>query len=432
MRPSKLLLILLLAWIGVGILESIFLTELPFWMVFGGILVVLAFLDGVTIFFHKPIELTRKIPTRMALGIADKISIDLKNNSKSSIKVRVFDSIPSTGEAPDLPWKGKLPASSTIRFDYPLRMLERGRWDIAPAQIEWRSPMGFWLWKKTVGETDVLKVYPNYEPTIRYALLALANQQSQMGIRPRNLLGMSKEFLQLRDYQEGDVLSQIDWKATSRHLSLISREYQEQKDQSLILMLDTGRRMRAMDGELAHFDHCLNAVLLVSYLALQHDDQISILGFGGSTRWLPPVKGSAAMPKVLDHLYDYETTTDPSDFSAAAERLLALQKRRSMVVMVSNLRGEDESDLLPAIEILRERHLVIVTSLREQSITKTMETPVETNEEALLYGATSNYLEERQQMIEKLRNRGVTVVDTPTDDLPIAISNAYLEVRKST
>lgn len=432
MRPSKLLLLLLVLWIIVGIVDSLNLTELPVWSVFGAVLLGLAIVDCAMLFLLKTVQLSRQVPPRMALGIVDEIVIDVKNLNKQSIELRIFDAIPSVGEAPELPLTGKAHPISTSRFKYKLRMLERGLWDLEPAHVEWRSPMGFWLRKKSIGVTDQLKVYPNYEPTIRYAVLALANQQSQMGISSRNLLGMSKEFRQLRDYQEGDVLSQIDWKATSRHLSLVSREYEEQKDQNLILMLDTGRRMRAMDGDLAHFDHCLNAVMLVSYLALQHDDLVSILGFGGSEKWLPPVKGAAAIPKVLEHLYDYQTSTDPSDFSEAAARLLALQKRRAMVVIVTNLRGEDADDLLPAIEILRRRHIVVVTSLREKAVMRTIDSPVATVEDALLYGATSNYLEERHQLIETLRNRGVTVVDTDTTDLPIAISNAYLQVRKST
>lgn len=432
MRPSSQFLLLLVAWIVIGIFNSFKPTGVPFWFITGSILLALGLLDALIGLLQKPLQFSRGIPSRWALGQPEMIDVELTNTGFLPIKGKVFDGVPTVGEAPELPWRGKIPANSAVEFQYQLRMVERGRWEISPAHVEWATPLGLWLRKKTIGETDELKVYPNYEPTIEYALLALANQQSQMGIRPRNLMGMSKEFLQLRDYQEGDVLSQIDWKATSRHQSIISREYQEQKDQSLILMLDTGRRMRAMDGELAHFDHCLNAVLLVSYLALQHDDQVAILGFGGSNRWLSPVKGKEAMPKVLEHLYDYETTIQPSDFSEAAERLLSLQRRRSMVVIVSNLRGEDEGDLLPAIEVLRERHLVIVTSLREKSIANTLEQPVEELEDALLYGATAEYLEERRQLIEAMRSRGVSVVDTDTGDLPIAISNAYLEARRST
>lgn len=431
MRPSNRFLLFVLIWIAVGVIQSLGLSEWPVWGLTGALLLGLTVTDGVVVLLGKPVKILRRIPPRLALGISDRIEVSIQNEGPIGVRLRFFDGVPHTGDAPELPWKGRIPPRSTRKISYHLRMMERGKWNLESAHLEWHSPMGLWLRKKRSGPTDILRVYPNYEPTLRYALLALANQQSQMGIRPRNLLGMSKEFLQLREYQRGDVLSQIDWNATSRRLSLISREYEEQKNQSLILMLDTGRRMRAMDGDLAHFEYCLNAVLLVSYLALQSGDQVAILGFGGTTKWLPPVKGAAAMPRVLDHLYDYETTPKPSDFSEAAERLLAVQKRRVMVVVVSNLRGEDEADLLPAVEVLRERHLVIVTSIREQSIGQTLSKPVESMEEAILYGATLGYLDERRKLLEDLRSRGVTVVDTVAGELPVAISNAYLKVRKS-
>ena len=82
--------------------------------------------------------------------------------------------------------------------------------------------------------------------------------------------------------------------------------------------------MRAIDGELPQFDHCLNALLLVAYVALRQGDHIAVQSFGGEDRWLPPVKGSHAMATVLNHLYDATTSSAPSDFAEAAERLARL------------------------------------------------------------------------------------------------------------
>ena len=76
------------------------------------------------------------------------------------------------------------------------------------------------------------------------------------------------------------MLSQIDWKATSKRVSLISRDYQEQRDQTVILAVDCGRRMRALDGGIPQFDHCLNAMLLLAYTALRQGDHVGIVGGG--------------------------------------------------------------------------------------------------------------------------------------------------------
>ena len=103
----------------------------------------------------------------------------------------------------------------------------------------------------------------------------------------------------MREYRVGDSLRQIDWKATARARRLISREYQDEKNQQLVLLLDTGRRLLARDGELSHFDHVLDASLVVSYLALRQGDGVGLLASGGDGAWVPPQRGVGAIDNLL-------------------------------------------------------------------------------------------------------------------------------------
>jgi uncharacterized protein (DUF58 family) len=280
-----------------------------------------------------------------------------------------------------------------------------------------------------VGLPTETQVYPNYEPVLRFALLATANREEQMGIVKRRRNGATLDFHQLREYQDGDVLARVDWKATSRRQNLISRDYEEQKNQSILLVPDCGRRMRAMDGELSQFDHCLNAMLLISYIALRQSDEVGVVGFGGVQRWLKPVKGPPAMPKILNHLYDYETTTQPSDFGEAAERVMACQKRRSLVILLTNLRTEDSADLIKAVRVMQKRHVVLVATLKEAEMEARTSQPISTLNDALTYGALSNYLQQRQQVLEQLRAHRIFTVDETAQNLAVALANQYLDVK---
>jgi uncharacterized protein (DUF58 family) len=266
---------------------------------------------------------------------------------------------------------------------------------------------------------------------VRYALLAMANHTSQMGIIKRSRVGTSLDFQQLRDYQDGDTLSRIDWKATARRNTLISRQFEEQRHQTLLLVPDCGRRMRALDGELTQFDHSLNAMLLLSYIALRQGDEVSILNFGGQPRWLKPVKGSHAMPIVLDHLYDYQTTTQPSDFTEAAQRILTHQKRRALVVFLTNLRTEDSSHLQPAVQLLRRRHRVLIATLSEQELTQRAQQPIDSLNSALGYAAYCAYQQERALLLRTLRSQRIHLLDTTAQNLPIALTNRYLDLKAS-
>ena len=210
---------------------------------------------------------------------------------------------------------------------------------------------------------------------------------------------------------------------------LISRDFQEQRNQSVVFLLDTGRRMRALDGGVPQFDHVLNAILLVSHVALRQGDQVAVKSFGGSDRWLPPVKGSHAMPVLLNHLYDYQTTPAPSDFSGAVEQLMARQRRRSLVILLTNLRGEDGKELVPALQVLKSRHLVLLASMRERAVEDAMTDPVGSFSSALKFLAADRYVQERREILATLGALGVLTLDSTAQDFATALANAYYDIK---
>jgi len=343
--------------------------------------------------------------------------------------VDVFDGIPPHSEAEFMPWSGSLPPMRETKVFHPVKIMERGETLFGPVRVRRYSPFGLWTRQtRHLGEEKV-KVYPNYEPVVRFALLAMQHRDNPLGIVRRPRPGTSRDFHQLRDYRDGDPFSQIDWKATSRRQVLISRDYQEQRDQSVVFLLDTGRRMRAMDGGLPQFDHVLNAVLLVAHVALRQGDQVAVKSFGGSDRWLPPVKGGHAMPVLLNHLYDYRTTSAPSDFTEAVEKLMTRQRRRSLVILLTNLRGEDGGELLPALQVLQTRHLVLLASMREEVVRDAMRRPVDSFNSALRHLASDHYLCERREILARLGTLGILTLDSTAKDFPVALANRYTDIK---
>jgi len=358
------------------------------------------------------------------------IEVKISNPSAFPIKVNFHDGLPMEAICEALPWSGRIASRGYNKVTYPLELIERGDTMIEQSYVEYRTLLGMWSKQVRTGQEQETKVYPNYEPIVRYALLTMESTPEQMGIVMKNRVGMSKEFHQLRDYQLGDMLSQIDWKASSKHRSLISREYQEQKDQSVIFLLDCGRRMRAIDDGIPQFDHCLNAMLLLSYVALRQGDHVGVLSFGGTERWLPPVKGTQSMTTLLNHLYDYKTTPSPSDFSEAAERLLTHQRRRALVIVLTNVRGEDGEELIAPLRKIRQKHVVMVANLQEKEIVERYNKEVTGLDDALTLGASQIYLDERKAIISKLERHGMNTVDATAQDLPVALANRYLAERE--
>jgi uncharacterized protein (DUF58 family) len=429
MTPTRRLLTLALVWLLPGVAAVFVPAFMPVWKWYGIASAALALLDLVWLRCLCPPDVKRKLPGRFALGEPGEVMLELHNAGTSLAKVEVFDGIPQGAVAETMPWAGELPVRREIRVFHSVKLSTRGEARFGPVQVRRLSPAGLWARRTSHLAEETVKVYPNYEPVVRFALLAMQHRDNPLGIVHRPRAGTSRDFHQLRDYRDGDPFSQIDWKASSRRQVLISRDYQEQRDQSVVFLLDTGRRMRALDGMLPQFDHVLNAVLLVSHVALRQGDQVAVKSFGGSDRWLPPVKGGHAMPVLLNHLYDYQTTPAPSDFSEAVEKLMARQRRRSLVILLTNLRGEDGKELLPALQTLQTRHLVLLASMRERVVDDALKQPVESFSAALRHLAADRYAQERREILATLGALGILTLDSTAGEFPVALANRYAEIK---
>ncbi len=429
MVPTQRIVTLCFVWLLLGAVPVMAPGMVMPWFGLGGFALLVALADWLFVRFTAGPTVKRRLPGRFACGEPGEIGIFLGNESAKPARVEFFDGIPQGSVTELLPWAGELPPSREIKVFYQLTIRERGEAVFGPLALRRLSPLGFW-WRQTryLG-AETVKVYPNYEPVIRFALLAMQQRESPMGIVRRPRGGSSRDFHQLRDYRDGDALSQIDWKASSRRQVLISRDFQEQRDQSVVFLLDTGRRMRALDEGVPQFDHVLNAVLLVAHVALRQGDHVAVKSFGGTDRWLPPMKGSHAMPVLLNHLYDYRTTAAPSDFAGAVEQLMTRQRRRSLVILLTNLRGEDGKELLPAMQVLHTRHLVLLASMREDAVNHSFSRPVDSFSSALRFLAADRYVQERHEVLASLAASGILTLDSTAREFPIALANRYSDVK---
>ncbi|HSS27542.1 MAG TPA: DUF58 domain-containing protein, partial [Usitatibacter sp.] len=304
---------------------------------------------------------------------------------------------------------------------------------IDPAAVRVASPFGLWQWPLRVGPAQVLRCYPDFAELADYALFATENRLSRIGVLQRRRRGEGLEFHQLRDFREGDAPRQIDWKATSRRGSLIAREYQDERDQHIVFLIDCGRRMMARDGEsMSHFDQVLNAVLLLAYVALRQGDSAGLMTFAGDEpRFVPPRKSRATLNVFLNTLYDAQPTLRPPDYYAAAVDLARRLRRRSLVIVISNLRDEDEETLFPALALLEKKHLVMFANLREAVIDELREGKVENLEDALRVAAGAAYERDRDATLRGVRASGAILIDTPPDNLAKALVNRYLDLKRS-
>jgi uncharacterized protein (DUF58 family) len=429
--PGKPLYKLLAGLTVLSLLASFWSPSIIIWQVALGLTAVFLLFDLFLLYQRAIPEISTDYQSSIPLGVKRTITLSIYNNSKSPCTLDLYDHFPIELNAQGLPVHLGLDADGGAEVKYQVTAKARGKYHFIGVQLHLGSRWGFWQRDFRLSLPGEIHVYPNFAAIPHIALLATDNFLSQMGIIKKPRRGQGQDFHQLREYREGDSMRQIDWKATSRIRKVISREYQDERDQEIIFLLDCGHRMRARDGDLSHFDHTLNALLMLSYVALRQGDAVGLNTFGGSNRWASPKKGYHTIQSLLNTVYDLQPGTDAPDYTQAASDLLVRHKKRSLVIILSNIRDEDNVELQAAVRLLKRRHLVLVASLREKSLDQNLQDAPIDMTEALRTSAIHHYLQERKTAFDALSSQGVTAVDVEPQQLGVSLINSYLNIKSS-
>jgi uncharacterized protein (DUF58 family) len=403
----------------------------PAWVAAAVLLVAAAAADAVSALRATPSAARRILPGSLALGVEHEIALRFANPTGTPLACDVHDHYPATTAVRGMPQRVAVPARGWAEIRYGVRPVMRGELAFGLVEARLGSRAGLWYARRWLGERSTTRVYPNFAALTKFALLATDHRLSQIGVLQRRRRGEGLDFHQLREYREGDAQRSVDWKATSRMRRLISREYQDERDQQVVLLIDCGRRMAAHDDELAHFDHVLNAALLLAYVSLRQGDAVGFLAMAGEPRWFAPRKAGATISLILKRAYDLHPTLKTTDYHSAALELMQRLRKRALVVILSNLRDEDDDTLAPALRLLQSRHLVLFASLREAILSRALAARVDSFDRALTHAATAEYLQRRELAFRRLERGGAVCLDVEPAELPIALVNRYIDIKRS-
>ncbi len=431
MIPSKPLIYLIAIWTIASLGLFYFPMAQTAWLGVAIVLVIFAAIDMIQVLQILKPEIQREVSLNLAHGETTRIKLFLKNNDSSELRVQIFDDIPDNFQYDAMPIAVSLESNEVNRIEYFVKPLQRGNACFRKTTLRIQSPLRLWFYQYSINNENPVRVYPNFSSITKFTLLGLDNRESAMGVQQKRMRGEGLEFHQLREYRVGDSLRQIDWKASIRLQKMISREYQQERDQKIIFLLDCGRRMAATDGEYSHFDEALNSLLLLGYVALRQGDAVGLQCFGGDDRFLPPSKGLATINRLLNFSYDLSPKPEAPDYMSAVKNLLKREKRRSLVIWLTNLRDDDAEELKPTIQLLRKHHLVLVANLKETFLDKVEKSIPSGFEEALTISAATEFKQRRTETLSTLSHQGAVLVDTIPSLLPSSLVNAYLEIKAS-
>ena len=395
------------------------------------LLACLVFADLMVSIKRSRLEVQRYIDQTVPVQVWVPSALKIHNPGKHKIVCQIHEHHGDEVITRSLPAKVVIEAGAECDVNYRVKPLVRGNLSLTLVDILFDSMFKIWHIKKSFPVSSELKVQPNYKAIFQFNLFQDDKLNTTGGRRLQRRRGEGTEFHQLREYQSGDPIKKIDWKASSRTGKLISKEYQDEQDQQVVFLLDTGRRMRHEENNRRFMDETMNAMLLLSHTAAQQGDAVGFMAFGQHDNWCPPRKHKSIVKHIVDHCYDIHAGLVHSDYLISAQRLLELQKRRAMVILLTNTRDEDTGDLEKAVALLRKRHLVVIADLQEGVLGQVTEGPIEDFEEAITWLATKEYLDTRKEMKQSLIALGALYLDCTVEDLPAQLMDTYHKVKHS-
>jgi len=422
-----------LAALPAGLSVSVLFAETTLYpiLILDGILLSLLIIDYLTIPRRADFAVERDLQHTFALSRFYPVTITVTNHLQRDLSLQVNDSLPDVAEAKGTPARFRLAPRSRVSFDYHLALHSRGSHQLDRVYLRVPSRVGLWQRIIDFPVPAVVNVYPDLQQMTDYLTLARHHQVSLMGIRQLHRAGGDNEFERLKEYQTDDEFRHIAWRATARQGQLITKMFQMNENQSVIFMLDCGRMMLGQVRSTRLIDYALNAILMLTSIALRNHDKVGLVTFAGQVAsYLPPKGGPGQMKRIIHASYDRFAADQPSDFRAALEYLNGKWRRRTLLILITQAIDDlTFADLKKYFAPLLTRHLPLLVVLRDRDIEDIANTQPNTTAAFYRTAAAAEYLTWRQRHVEDLRRAGILCLDVHPDNLNTTLINEYLRIK---
>jgi uncharacterized protein (DUF58 family) len=383
----------------------------------------------------------RQHDEKLSLGARNRIAIQVESRAPRPVEVTIRDEPPllfSGSESAQV--SGTVGPLDSAEFEYHLRPLKRGDYTFGNLNIRWSSPLGLYTRQAVIPAAREVQVYPDLHEIRKYDLLVRRDQLAEMGLRSVRLRGEGTAYESLRDYTPDDPYRSINWKATARRGRPISTDYEPERSQRVMIALDAGRMMRSpirmqdADGsiwDMAKVDFVVNSVLLFSYVAALKGDQVGLLVFADRViKYIAPGGGQSQFHKLLRALYGLESQPVEADYAAALSYLRSASRKRSLVVLFTDLSGLRAADALATyMPPLAPQHLPLVVTIRDPALD--FEAAQIPHDSASTYrrAVAEQLIDERRRLLGSLAQRGVLTLDVDAQHMTMAVVNRYLQLK---
>jgi len=424
-----LLLLIGLGWLAPAFVNHRFVYAMLVWDL---VLITAWAADLLSLPKAGQILIRRSWDAPLALSVRSHAIITVTNESRSTLYIRLLDALPwSLGtDPPQLPMT--VPAHGKAEASYPVQPSRRGN---ATASVVYARYEGVFRLAQRwamAALTQELTVYPNLHEARKHAVYLIRSRQIMMEKRFSRIRGAGKSFESLREYRDGDDLGDVCWTATARRGKLVTRLYELEKSQTIWLVLDTGRLMRTRVDSVSKLDHAVNAALALGQVALLTGDRVGLLAYGRNPRQrIPAMRGSLHLRQFVESLALVREEEGEADHLRAASQLMRDQKRRSLVVWITDLAETAMTpEVVEAASRLLPRHLVVFAVIGQPDLQLAASRRPKKASEMYQVAAAQEVIHRRELLLARLRERGALAVEVESGELASLLVNSYLEIKQ--
>ncbi|HET7456800.1 MAG TPA: DUF58 domain-containing protein [Gemmatimonadaceae bacterium] len=360
------------------------------------------------------------------------------------------------------PWAPRLRLAPGDEATLPFGVVgrERGVHPLGPVALDVTGPLGLMRRTLTYAPGDTVTVAPSIAAVRTFRLLALQHRLRDAGLRNVRRRGAGTAFASLREYVVGDDPRRVDWKATARRGTLITREYTVEQGQTVMIAVDAGRLMTQLvgtDPPVSRFEYALSSALVLADVAAHSGDAVGLILFDDEVRaFVPAARGRRALQAMRDALVPARATMAEPDYAAAFRTLAQRHRKRSLFVLFTDVIDVRASQALIAHATRgAARHLPLVVALRNDAlVAAATPAPAETDAAWAASGASAavgggpsvshprttdalyeraaaeELLSAREAALGAMRAAGVSVVDVSPTAMTAAVVNRYLELKQ--
>jgi uncharacterized protein (DUF58 family) len=379
------------------------------------------------------LEVRRESPAAFSAGRSLPVTLVWSNPRPEALDIRVREEVP-----PVIALAGPaertlhLASRSTLREQVEVRPLRRGRGTAGRLHVRVRGPWGL-IWRQGPIELPwAVTVYPNLVGASLRALPTQAQRRREAGQRNVRRIGEGRVFESLKEWVPGDDTRTIDWKATARRGKVMARQYEDERRQQVLIVIDAGRLLTAEVEGTPRLEAVAEAALHLAYSAVAHDDNVGLMAFADEVQlYVPPARGRRALRAVLDGLASIEGRLVEPNYPAAFAYLAARNRKRALTVVFTDVIDRTASEsLLANAASLRPRHLPLAVTLRDPQLERLATTRPETSSVAFERAAAEELLLERDEALADMRSRGVLVLDVPPASAARAVVEQYVQLKR--